>query len=246
MSDKLESNQPWNENPETKGQNSDASNPQANYPISFILVPPNPQPSPPASAEGRQKHNTRGIVKEIFEWSAIVAAIGLMVITYLQLKDSQETRILDERAWVSAGNVNDEVSEKKDSISFSVTLRNYGKTPALNLRSYIAWRINENEIPNDVPPKDALPQEGQGMLAPDAPCDLITPPIPGIYAIPINDGKPIFVFGTVSYEDIFGHEHWMQFCDEITVNPLNKGLLTITPIRIHNSSSDDIETKQKK
>jgi hypothetical protein len=236
MNDKSEPNQPRNDDPKAPSQDKNTSDPSHNHPLSGVPAASNPKPTPSSKTKGNDENHAREIVKEVFEWFAIVAAIGLMLITYFQLKDSQETRILDERAWVCAYDTTIDVTHLKAGVIFQVTFKNTGKTPALRVRNVMG---TAKEL-SDIPAKDEMPKESQGLLAPDESSIAVIAPASAKIIAQMSDGKTVYLFGTVWYDDIFGNHHWSQFCKSIVVG---QNMIKIFSSAVHNSC-DDAEQKQ--
>jgi len=121
----------------------------------------------------------------------------------------------DQRAWVGAGDPL-VVQFKDSSMRVSVTIQNFGRTPALNVVPQIHVRslpASESFAPS-LPAKPTDPdtraalQPGQKLtLGPNE-----VPPITIDLANEINSGKTCFyAFGEVFYDDAFGEAHCTTF-----------------------------------
>jgi len=166
------------------------------------------------------------------EWAMVAVTIGILCyagaqtgIATRQAKTlDRQTRILDktiemarsdQRAWVGA--VQPVIVQLKDSsMRVSITIQNFGRTPALNLVPQIHVRtLTSSESfapgrpaePTDPKTRAAL-QPGQAFtLGPNE-----VPPISTDLADEINTGKTCFyAFGEVFYDDAFGEHHCTTF-----------------------------------
>jgi hypothetical protein len=173
-----------------------------------------------------------------FQWREMVAATKA---TQGQLNEMKRTRVLDERAWVVAtGEI--AMSQNNDMVVFSVPYKNTGKTPAINFESVTGWQTNQSLIPNE----DAYPflNNHQGVCAPDDGGKLPTAPMPAIILSDVSkNSRQIFIFGTIWYDDIFGGHHWSRFAYSLNQDPMNKSIIRISSLQIHNSC-DDAQTNQ--
>jgi hypothetical protein len=159
-----------------------------------------------------------------------------------QLKEMRASQQMDERAWVLAtGDMEQSASENRETAMFQVIYKNYGKTPAINMETVIRTVRDRHQIPkNDVYP--SLP-EHQGICPPNEGGKIPAGELPMRVMADIADGAPVWVFGTIWYDDIFGGHHWSQFCIEAHRNLLNKNLISFRQLQIHNSC-DNAETSQ--
>lgn len=130
---------------------------------------------------------------------------------------------LDQRAWVV---VKDPVAriELDQPGEVSVSFTNTGKTPAKNLRLSCNHIIRLSE---DVPVAKGIDLGPPGMLVPNGyafcgPIQLrllpsgtkVTPP--HLETVKRKEAF-IFLYGSVTYEDVFSGHHWMTFC--FVLNP---------------------------
>jgi hypothetical protein len=86
-----------------------------------------------------------------------------------------------------------------------LTVKNTGTTPALDVRAFgLVRTIAGSEEPpfvSDVPPLPA-----PGMFGPGIEMSIL-------FAMPsIPEGDTLYVYGNVEYGDIFGGQHWTEFC----------------------------------
>lgn len=156
-------------------------------------------------------------------------AIGQLGVMQGQLSEMQ----IDERAWVFIDIQNNSLSPDGTNFLLTATAKNAGKTVGLVTGTFEKIAIKTN----DIPPQDPEITGLKIMLPPDKP---ITLPY-SVNQLLITGSKyfPVYVFGTIFYEDISGKKHWTQFCYSIT-----EGGFKVTAMSIH-SSCDDLEKQQK-
>lgn len=156
-----------------------------------------------------------------------------MSVMQAQLNEMKRASQLDERAWVFSSIEDNSVVVQSNSCVIMIRFKNIGKTPAINIGTI------ENSTADVADVKDVDPKV-EGVRSSLAPGDNINMPyqIPNNLVLKLQDGKPIYVFGTIYYDDIFGMEHWTQFCYSI----FNEGRTTLQP-NFHNIC-DEIETNQ--
>lgn len=132
----------------------------------------------------------------------------------------QRTKRLDEIAWV-AGKTPTFFPLTINLWKISIPIENYGKTPAIHCQVFDAWKINPNEIPtNDFP---TLPKPFDFMILPNGYNILKT----NVDTGPIRTNDCFYLYGTVWYCDVFGSNHWSQFCYKIPLHPQSRQCLLI-------------------
>jgi hypothetical protein len=142
--------------------------------------------------------------KPTLEVIGIVLAIIVAVLIYLQYREMQLTRIMDERAWVAISDV--KCSQMNTIEEFDLTYKNTGKTPAINTQI----QVISTGFLKDIPKKDAMPnpQLSSALVAPDGTGFTdIKQPVLAVEAV-----GTFYLYGTIWYDDIFGKHHWSQFC----------------------------------
>lgn len=145
-------------------------------------------------------------------------------------KIALDATTVDERAWVSV-----DVGEKTGN--FSVTMRNTGKTPAINVTEVTAFaggkRMGPPEVdfskdsssaimlPKNAPPEFLEQLKKEGFIRDRPPSGYVIAPgdtqiasdyqgqFTQIFRI---EGNRIYVQGRVTYDDIFGKSHETLFC----------------------------------
>lgn len=146
-----------------------------------------------------------------------------------QIHEMQRERILDQRAWVAPFEM---ITESEDSIVTNSTViflkfRNTGKTPALNVSEVHHSSMNLNDIPTNKP---VIPP-ATFLLAPDGVFWIKTERFPNQLIAAIKNGwaQPMYVYGEITYDDIFGNHHWTEFCWGVESG------LNFRPASVHNS-----------
>lgn len=144
------------------------------------------------------------------------------------IKRAEASSHLDQRAWVSAG-VGTDVPTVGKVFTVNVTARNSGKTFARDFQS----RVIINIVERDAEPAFALGRQTAAKAHGTASVSVLPPT--GEYSTATDvdpDGKPgpitqeifdnlssgrtkLFVFGWVTYFDIFRCDHWTIFCNEM-------------------------------
>jgi hypothetical protein len=195
-------------------------------------------PSPPRTNEANDKRYSSSHwwkstsfeqVKSSVEFAAYFFAIAYAIITYFQWRDAGHDFKIDQRAWVAPSQICQEspgvtppsgsdCMERKPqdrSITYKVLFRNYGKTFATNIRSYIAFgrsleRRSASPSAKDLPPR--------GILAPNGLFNMSVPRPVATSELAKYGDETIYVTGKVWYDDIFGKQHWIEFCYSIPAN----------------------------
>jgi len=174
---------------------------------------------------------------------AFVALIATIAFTIYQFRQSTAALHLDQRAWAATG---DWHYDKVNSPTIvSVDIRNSGKTFALHASAWLTHALELTKIPNT---DDQIMTENSGILVPGASFNISLADSPlsqgEVYAL--EQGDPLYFFGTVWYYDIFGPpEHWTQYCERLKLKKVDEK--TYTPIwspcpnGLHNKTDDEPE-----
>ena len=245
--------------------NSKSENPPNPPPVPPAKDRPNNQPNPNPHESKLTKWEIFERWLRVIEFAALISAVPTAIfigfqwhemvkasktaekqlnVMQWQLQEMQQSRILDERAWITVvgEGAAQTVSQNNDSAVFTFPYKNTGKTPALNFEDEVFWATNQALIPKE-DGYPSLPQH-EGMCPPGSGGQLPTTPIPSQIVFDITDkGIPVFVYGTVWYDDIFGGHHWTQFGYGITKNQMNKSVMNFVLLQIHNSC-DNAQTNQ--
>jgi len=172
-----------------------------------------------------------GIFFKFFEVAAFIA----IILTFWEMR---ETRIYDERAWVSFIQFKPTVDESNGTSVdwfFTANLKNTGKTPAIRVQAVCKWTQDSNQIKiyDSIP----YPPINSGLMAPDTIANSSTDKIPMSVINAANNSIPFYCYGTVWYDDIFGNHHWSQFCQKFYGTPANWS----SSVPAFHNSCDDAE-----
>ena len=139
---------------------------------------------------------------------------------------------LDERAWVAPFQVIEEHPLKDTNwVVFKLEFKNTGKTPALNISEWHKTATSLGEVAISKAPE--LPSTTNSMmLAPDGVSFIKVETVGYGASNAIHNGMPVFIYGRIIYEDIFGNRHWTDFCW------VCDSLLNWKPAAIRNSCDD--------
>jgi hypothetical protein len=246
MCDQLKITPPREKDEQSRSENCKADKKKPDVPNACLGVPPHTPPTPTCAYQADKENG--GFLKIIKEWLepfAILAGVVLVGVNIIMWRDARKVFKTDERAWVfTTGNVAVIFSQDNSSAVFDVPYKNTGKTPALNVRAINVWTTNFNIIsPIKVIPNDAI---NTGFCAPDDSGQIPTKPIPAQYMAGIRDGIPIYIFGAIWYDDIFGGHHLSQFCYEANRSPMNTNIIQFNYPKISSSCDDDEANKATK
>lgn len=233
---------------------SKGHHPEGHIPGAKLISPPQPPNTPPTPPQGEHADNGKNnppqrtwnaikLITLIVEICGLLGLLWYCLLTRGELKvfDSErltmeKSQIQDERAWVFQTDVIQDISDKNDSAALTVFYKNTGKTPALNVQAEVVWTID----PNKIPEKDAMPSKivSTGLCAPQESNRIQTlPPIPA-YVMANIASTPIYIYGTIWYDDVFGGHHWSQFCFRTDRSPINMSVIQLNHPAIHNSCDD--------
>lgn len=125
---------------------------------------------------------------------------------------------LEQRAWLDVKIRPNTRPEAGKSLDIRITVKNNGRTPAVNIRSVtVRTAVFKRDSPNLTLPKPTFKRTdyvSEGILAPDSThySDFVFPitseDISGIDTMQFR----IYVFGRTDYEDVFKRSHWVTFC----------------------------------
>ena len=159
-------------------------------------------------------------------FALVVVALSVMVVASRQKRalniqadrieatvgSARETAMYELRAYVHVDTAEINV-ENRNEPSIKVTARNFGRTPAMNVRHWIyMWTEKHPLIGPDilpVPPDDF--QMATSVLPPDGhhqiPINRKPPPLPDIVASLLGTPEAtLYVYGEIRYRDVFGEE----------------------------------------
>ena len=242
-----------------------AENVIARPPSNVPPAPPN-SPNPTDSGQGhyRTKPNWVEVSMFIIE---IVGIIGLAVYCWInfrelqvfdserktmesefqsnqkvserQLLEMQQSRILDERAWLGVLflNVESNIPGHPTGICFNPEVKNTGKTPALNVIISQSFTHDRNAIPifdQASPSKNVLGFIQAGGTETGA----VSVAGAVFDHFDIQKESPFYIYGTVWYDDIFGGHHWTQYRNQVV-----QGITNLCFIDIASSNACDDATE---
>jgi hypothetical protein len=163
-----------------------------------------------------------------------------------QLNQQQHTMLLDERAWLGAvkiGVVNAPIGLNNPVIGL-IELTNSGKSPAKKVRTLAAIQALKKGVV--LVPKYAIDKTDQpsySVIQPGMPMEITTLPIEGtqgkIGTVGIDDLADfksgdyiVYIYGIITYEDIFSHKHTTKFCGFV-----NRNLQTVRACQSYNEAN---------
>jgi hypothetical protein len=159
-------------------------------------------------------------------WLMVGATIGAMVFTGSlvcstseQIKLTKESMVKQNRAYLGYSHVEADSQFSFDNgkdYQMKLIFKNSGVTPAF--KSKIVTQIARfiGQFPNDPPYKNLRPAPSRGIIGggetirqPIKPLAEVDPPI--LQELKIGNGD-FYIYGTVTYEDVFRCEHVHHFC----------------------------------
>jgi hypothetical protein len=162
-----------------------------------------------------------------------------------QLDEINHTRSLDERAWITIDDfiIQSNMAEHPNMIYVTPVAKNIGRTPAINCAVLVSSTFDTNAIkrittiqnPAAYHDRATIVEPGKTVGFDPEPNDFTFYPTD----FKIRKESPLYIYGTVFYDDIFGQHHWVQFgCGIVQFSPSLK--LYFLP----NNSCDDVQTNQ--
>lgn len=128
-------------------------------------------------------------------------------------KDSSHAEL---RAWVLVVAAGLNVPIKANTpITVSVVFVNEGKTPASEVDTEWWTTISTEENPKNFPRNEPLGAPSKGVLAPSVPFTGVSIPpmvLTDAQITPLSKGGKYYVYGIVTYKDVFGERHKTEFC----------------------------------
>jgi hypothetical protein len=124
--------------------------------------------------------------------------------------NEQNMAELEERAWINPGKITRALTDTNTIVYYTLTITNVGKTPALRLVVEFEPAATLNLIhTNDIEPTNVAKQylgagDGTKVDSPHFP-----------FAIIENDivqNQPLYLWGYIWFDDVFGHSHRVRFC----------------------------------
>jgi hypothetical protein len=213
-----------------------------------------PSSAPQSTPQQNQPNDRRNPLQEntpnwCEKWTLILEALGVIglvvycIYTYKEWetfdserKTMESEQMVDERAWVFVESYEQIASDDKKMVQFKIHYKNFGKTVALNLESIAGLQYEYRCIPKK---EDAPnPKITMQTLPPGETGFIFTAQIP-IEVFPgTPNGKQLYIYGTIWYDDIFGHHHWARHCVNLAHDDSSKEYLFFRPTPNHNSCDD--------
>jgi hypothetical protein len=148
-----------------------------------------------------------------------VAAVVTFLLVYFQLKEARNTAHLDQRAWVGPMKIDGKLPEPNLEFVVSIHVENSGKTFARKVA--VQWHIREAAKPSAPDfDKEMIPTGGTvnsiGLLPPHGTYYIkaggdLKPDEVTVGRIKSGESR-VFVFGKITYLDVFDCPHWTTFC----------------------------------
>lgn len=209
-----------NESPQT-----DPSNTPTGTVISTIN-----QSTPQPTAQARETSCCENSKKSPLDYNALMVTIFTGVAAFVaglqwRVMHRQIAYIrLDQRAWVAVTSITSNSPQIGQQFGAKIVVKNTGKTFARNLRvscfSRLAPKEKTMNFSQIVEQEEALAKNRSvGVLAPDA---VYGSGVSGEGTITqesfdrFRAGEILYIFGRVSYEDVFHRPHWTTYCSYIT------------------------------
>lgn len=171
--------------------------------------------------QGRIRRTGSCIWQVLFEgksvvWTALFTGI-LAIFTYLLYRvtdGADKTTRSIQRAFVYSARVDMNTSVPGDPADYvGVHIENSGATPARAVRSDANVCVKEGWLPEDfsypafikiLPPSSMIPPRGEFVM--------YSPILKRDTYLVSERRKQLFVWGTITYKDIFGEQHVTQYC----------------------------------
>jgi hypothetical protein len=123
----------------------------------------------------------------------------------------------EHRAWVGTESVDAAPFEAGKFFKASVSYRNSGKTPATNVRAVLDFILTATKPPAlIVGPNQSDVEESVGVLHPNESGAVVVSAKSATEAGHVAALKAglmdVYVFGTLTYTDIYDQPHWSRFC----------------------------------
>jgi hypothetical protein len=159
------------------------------------------------------------VVVGILQWCSIHGQLAEMKGSGVDTHNLALAAKLDQRPWVGFGLITLEPPKVGDVAHASVTYFNTGRTPAKNVAPLTRFRFWPTIVSSEA---DLLKLSEEG----GSPATILGAMYPGMpYTVPIDGRKKFneadltaigdwytYLWGEVSYVDVFGDSHTMEFC----------------------------------
>lgn len=162
-------------------------------------------------------------------WAGVIFTVAGVFLVWRTLIATQDTvavtRKIGEaqtRAYLSVLDFESEVTGNPEpKITVKITLKNFGQTPARNVRFNVAWASGPPPFPAELHKKVITDADGRGSIGPGM--EFFAGVATHVFSEKdktmshdeigkILDGKSKFwIFGVIEYDDVFGSEHRTRF-----------------------------------
>lgn len=154
----------------------------------------------------------------------------------------------DQRAWVGTGDTTFVVNGTSP-FKVQTTIKNVGKTPALEAISKIYWVIKSRDTPlvlKDIIYGQWAKTMNNGTIFPTQSLQIrsrASEIVPNQLSIAnaLAESSTLYIYGFIRYKDVFGRTHWTHFC-YATANDMQ----SVAPCDIYNDTDRDPDQNQNK
>lgn len=188
-----------------------------------------------SAAETRRNNAQQAILAEKSREDAKDASDANAKAAVIALNATIESSHLEQRAWL-APSLWETKRNENGLIYFNIAYKNTGKTPAVVVVAILTATSNLGDIPKF----DTKPLQRGDLVAPDTSVHITTEHrLLTEKELAANiAGDPLYLYGTIWYNDIFGRQHWTQFCTSTM-----RKLVDFSPCPTHNRSDDNSLSK---
>lgn len=159
--------------------------------------------------------------KSFTDWMMAACTLVLAIVAVEQafILNNQLVEMRDDkRALVGFNGVENTPTVLKGQFGeVVVKVRNFGKTPAIKLRSIITGELkNRGEMPDFQYPKFNKEEQSSAVLEPEAPYEIYTKSEqswnPADLGQLVSGDKVLYIYADIDYEDVFKKAHHTKFC----------------------------------
>jgi hypothetical protein len=159
-------------------------------------------------------------------WAGVFVAFLALLISIYSLRENDKSFQLDHRAWIGpvGGGVVGGLKEGTPA-TFTILVKNFGKTPALKYTNRVGLQTDSAEIPfkpryrpelikHMEPSESVIQPNGEMQLTVGSKGPISKQTIDGIRDETIR----YYVFGELLYRDVFKRPHYTRFCAFVLPN----------------------------
>ncbi|RWF23784.1 MAG: hypothetical protein EOS64_10050 [Mesorhizobium sp.] len=179
------------------------------------------------SAATAERQELPAFVQIIFGGASTFVAIIALVVSFWTAITSIKTTQTQLRAYVSVFDFETTVTNQnvRPHIAFKVTFKNFGQTPARNLRFNLRWECGQPPFVEDSHATVVAIPEGRGSVGAGMTFyagDKTDLRLGQSEIQQVLDNKLSFwVFGVIEYDDVFGKQHRTRFRYSMNTGPMN-------------------------